>query len=127
LIDRDYASYKPALNKLSDLDMPIYHVLGNHDFAVDSGKLTQIPNTLGMKNRYYSIKKENYKLIFLDGNDVSTFGNAAGTKEYVLAQKTLAHLNSKNAANAKDWNGGIGQEQLSWLKNELTTATKNNE
>jgi len=127
MIDRDYTSFGPVLSKLSGLNMPIYHVLGNHDFAVDSNRLLQIPNTLGMKNRYYSIKKGNYNLIFLDGNDVSTFGNVPGTEEHALALEQLAHLKSKNAANAKDWNGGIGEEQLKWLENELTIANKNHE
>lgn len=127
LIDRDYESFDPVLSRLSGLNMPIYHVLGNHDFAVDPSRLPQIPSTLGMKTRYYSIKKGSYRLIFLDGNDVSTFGNAADTKEYALALEQLAHLKSKNAANAKDWNGGIGEEQFRWLENELAIATASDE
>jgi len=127
MIDRDYKSFEPVLNKLSGLNMPIYHVLGNHDFAVDSSRLSQIPATLGMKKRYYSIKKGSYRLIFLDGNDVSTFGNAIDTKAYALALGELTHLKSKNAANAKNWNGGIGEEQFKWLESELATANKNDE
>ncbi len=127
MIDRNYRSFEPVLRRLSGLNMPIYHVLGNHDFAVDSNRLPQIPNTLGMKNRYYSLKKRNYRLIFLDGNDVSTFGNAPNTKEHALALEQLAHLKSKNAANAQDWNGGIGEAQFKWLENELTTANENDE
>lgn len=43
---------------------------------------------------------------------MSTFGNGADTKEHALALEQLADLKSKNAANAKDWNGGIGEEQI---------------
>ncbi|PPL02869.1 metallophosphoesterase [Parapedobacter indicus] len=127
MIDRDYKSFGPVLDKLSGLNMPIYHVLGNHDFAVDSNRLPQIPNTLGMKTRFYSIKKGNYQLIFLDGNDVSTFGHATNTKEHASALEQLAYLKSKNAANAKDWNGGIGEEQFKWLESELATANASDE
>jgi len=127
LIDRDYESYRPVLAELSSLDKPIYHVLGNHDFAVAPDFLNRLPRTLGMESRYYTIKKGNYRFIILDGNDVSTFGNAADTRAYDRAREQLANLKSKNAANAKDWNGGMGDRQLNWLKEELESATKNDE
>ena len=36
-------------------------------------------------------------------------------------------LKAKGAANAQTWNGGIGNEQLDWLRSVLTKSAKINE
>src|SRR5690606_23986490 len=75
LIDRDYQSFGPALTRLTKLSMPVYHVLGNHDFSVATDSLEKVPAILGLSDRYYSNKVGNIRLIYLDGNDVSLFAN----------------------------------------------------
>src|SRR5690606_33885578 len=68
LIDRDYDSFYPVKDRLIQLQMPVYHVLGNHDFSVVADRLQGVPTVLGLENRYYSNVVSNYRLIYMDGN-----------------------------------------------------------
>ena len=101
-----------------------YHVLGNHDFAgIDR---TLVMKILGMENPYYDFDIGCWKFIVLDCMDLAVSGGwDKNSENYLLGQKMLDHLVSRNADNAYAWNGGISQTQLNWLDNVLKTADKN--
>lgn len=122
LIDKDLASYDKVNNILKDSKAKVYHVIGNHDLSVSSNKLDKVPQALNLKNTYYSITKQNWQFIFLNGNEISVHSTNAETVS--TAQKILAELTVQKQPNANDWNGGLGQRQIDWLEKQLQTAEK---
>ncbi len=125
LIDRDFESYnliKPVLQKSKK---KIYHIPGNHDFSVEPELKHKIHKQLKLKEKmYYSVKKDNWMLIFLDGNDVSLFsGNEAKTE---IAKKISERLKAEGKPNHHTWNAAIGKEQMEWMKKRLQVAKSQN-
>lgn len=127
IIDRDLISYEHVLKILKKLESPLFHVLGNHDFSVNKKDKKKITRILGMKKRYYSLKIENYRFIFLDGNDISFYSNSRLNYKRWKAAKILASLKKNNSPNATIWNGGIGTMQQLWLNKTLRSSKKKSE
>ncbi|MCY1719186.1 metallophosphoesterase [Prolixibacteraceae bacterium Z1-6] len=120
LIDRDYESYKQVNAVLAKSNTKICQVTGNHDFAVDSAQKEDVPKALQLKKTYYSVKNKGWQFIFLDGNRISVSSN---NKETVnIANKMLAELTAHKQPNNKEWNGGLGQDQIKWLEEQLINA-----
>ncbi|WP_428912037.1 metallophosphoesterase [Niallia sp. Krafla_26] len=124
LIDRDLPSFSTVLPFYNMIEGPKYHVLGNHDFPVTSDKVVDI---LDMPNQYYDIKYKNWRFVFLDTNDLSLYANPVGSEKYQQAQTMYNTLNNNNEINAQTWNGGVSDEQLTWLRGVLKKAAQTNE
>lgn len=127
-IDRDMNSFDTLMPIWSQLSSKKYHVLGNHDFEVADSVKEQVFAKMNLteKNRYYSFKEKNWRFIVLDGNDLSFHGSLDSIKK----QQTDSLYNSllkDSLPYLQKWNGGLSNKQLSWVKNELELATKNNE
>lgn len=118
LIDKDYESFSPILKILGDLKNPLYHVLGNHDFSVSPKPKSAVLNLLKLKERYYSIKVNNYRFIVLDGNDLSFHAYEKGSEKYQEAELYYEQNNIK----APKWNGALSQAQMQWLEKHLKEA-----
>lgn len=117
-----------TLNAITrQLDMPLYHVLGNHDFSVEAGEKDRVLGKLGLKRPYYSFSRRKWRFIVLNGDDISLFANAPGSEKYRLAESRLAQLKKEGARNARPWNGAVGKDQLEWLREELAAARKKGE
>lgn len=127
LIDRDFKSFDPLMPILGKLHMPIYHVLGNHDFSVKQEEIKVVPVKLVMPARYYAVTHKAVRFIMLDGNDQSIYGQKKGSKEYKSAVKKLESMKLAKVPNAQEWNGGIGGKQMKWLKKQLDEASQNKE
>jgi manganese-dependent ADP-ribose/CDP-alcohol diphosphatase len=126
-IDRDAQSFD-TLNKITkQLQMPVHHVLGNHDFSGDQEEIEKTPSYLGLKEKYYSFKNGGWRFIVLNGNDISVLGNKENSKNYLLAKRRLEELKGQGAPNAQPWNGELGKDQLAWLKKQLKSSLKANE
>jgi predicted phosphodiesterase len=126
LIDRDFASYKPMLDIIDSSGLKIYHVAGNHDYSVDSKYKKRLPVLASSKNGYYSLVFENFRFIFLNGNEISTY--SSDKKSAIKkASDNLAIMKEKGEINSVEWNGGIGPEQMVWLKVQLDLASRMNE
>lgn len=126
-IDNDLKSYDSVNAITRKLTAPLYHTLGNHDFLVGSGNRDSVFTKMNLKTPYYSFSKNGWRFISINGNDISMYGNNPGSKEYTDAEKKLKQLKEEKAANAFDWNGAVGDEQLKWIRSELNLAKKNNE
>ena len=74
LIDRDWASFNEILPFFAQLNTPVHHVLGNHDYEVEPQYKKRIHKKLGIE-KYYDFSIENWRFIILDGNELSTFAN----------------------------------------------------
>lgn len=123
-IDNDLTSYKPLIRIIREINIPVYFVLGNHDFSVREGMKKKVPHLLNVNSRYYSVSRNNWRLIFLDGTDISTFSRRKKDPEFNRAQSILDSLKKDGAPNAHSWNGGIGRTQMKWLQQEIDNSQK---
>jgi predicted MPP superfamily phosphohydrolase len=125
LIDNDIKSFDKVVKIIDSSGIPVNHVPGNHDYAVEAQSKTGIP-VLKPENGYYSFTKEGFRLIFLNGNEISTYSTDATDKikearEYIDSMKAISEVN------ALEWNGGISDIQIEWLEDQLTEAALRNE
>ena len=122
IIDDEWSSFDsilPIYDKLN-FDIESYHLLGNHDFSVDSIHLTGLLEKLSMPNYYYSYSKKGWRFIVLDANDYSYYSNPLHQHDVEVID--LYYENTKDESNKQLWNSAIGEEQQSWLKKELSKA-----
>tara|TARA_R110002050_G_scaffold141251_2_gene266343 strand:- start:45925 stop:46803 length:879 start_codon:yes stop_codon:yes gene_type:complete len=122
-IDRDFKSFKLVLPVFNSLQMPHYHLLGNHDFSVDDSLKSQIAPILQLEQSYYAVSKGKWKFIVLDGTDISMY-KTANKDTLAQAEKIRQHYLNEGRMQAMPWNGAIGNTQLAWLKNQLESAQK---
>ena len=122
-IDRNFSSFDEILPIYDSLDASGYHVLGNHDFEVADGYKDQVPRKLGMPSKYYDFKIKNWRFVCLDGNDLSFIAYPKGSERY---QKSETYYREKKIRSPK-WNGGVGAEQMDWLRETLELAENSEE
>ncbi len=129
MIDGDIESYATIRSILETLPMPVYQVLGNHDFLGPYGSDEQrrVMEALKIRKPCFSVVKEGYRLLFLDSNDCSTYARAAGSAAYREAAACLEALKQEGRANAENYNGALGERQRAWLAGELAKAERRNE
>lgn len=125
LIDHDYDSYEKISGILNNSGIRTYHVQGNHDYSVEPSMKDKLPFSKAEKG-YYSHILHGFRFIFLNGNEISTYANndAGKTRD---AESLLKEMKDRNEINAMEWNGGVGPEQLRWLKNQLNDASGKDE
>lgn len=125
-IDRDFNSFDTLIPIWGGLKSDKYHVLGNHEFKVADSLKPLVLDKMNLKDRYYSIVKNKWRFIVLDGNDLSVHGALTETKKQ-QTDSLFKQLSDKDLPNLKLWNGGLGKEQLQWVEDELKLATQNKE
>jgi manganese-dependent ADP-ribose/CDP-alcohol diphosphatase len=122
LIDRNWPSFDAITKPLAASRHRWHQLLGNHDFDVLDDQKTNVPMRMGMAWKYGSFEHGEFRFVVLDTNDVSTYAYAAGAAERALAERELARLQAANVRQAKPWNGGLGNAQLTWLERTLADA-----
>lgn len=127
IIDAEWGSYDAILPIYNMLNPSIknYHLLGNHDFSVDSTHLSGLIEKLSMPDYYYSYSKKGWRFIVLDATDYSYFSNPL--HHYDINKIDSYYENTKDKANKQSWNSAIGEVQQDWLKQELATANSLNQ
>ena len=123
LIDRNFQSFDTVLPIVRDLEMPVYHVLGNHDYSVADKWKAEIPGKLGMPSRYYDFEVDDWRFVVLDGNDISFHAYPEDSDGY----KAAAEYYKQKDFDAPEWNGAFGEKQINWLQQVLKKATANRE
>jgi manganese-dependent ADP-ribose/CDP-alcohol diphosphatase len=116
LIDQHWKSFDAILKPLARSNHKFHHLLGNHDFSVPDELKSLVPGRLGLKERYYSVVRANFCLVMLDTTDVSLYAHPENSPEWIAAKAALRRLTATGAANAQDWNGGVGGPQLEWFE-----------
>ena len=124
LIDRDFFSFGMMMPIVKTIKAPVAHVLGNHDYEVADDKKSRVLSRLGMTARYYDFVMGPWRIVVLDGNDLSLHAHIEGSEAYTRAEQLLEELTAQGKHNAKPWNGAIGPEQLAWLAERLTQASR---
>lgn len=122
LIDRDLASFDAVMPIYDKLLHPHIPVCGNHDFFVADGDKAKVLGKMKLQKPYDSKSIAGWRLIFLDGMDISVLRQPSGDPATGAAQKYMAELKQKGVKQAQVWNGGIGVEQMAWLEKELDAA-----
>jgi 3',5'-cyclic AMP phosphodiesterase CpdA len=122
LVDSGRYSLSRILPIYDSLQMPRYHVLGNHDFPHSRDEVME---RLGMEAAWYEFSRSEWRVIVLDGMDISIAGRAEGSAEHAAAAEWLRK--NANAPNAKDWNGALGERQMNWLRGALARAKEHGE
>ena len=122
-IDKDWASFDVVEPIYSQLKMPAYFVLGNHDYSVADDKKALVHTRLGLPSRYYDFTVQGWRFVALDGNDVSFHAYPRDSAEYAAAEKYY----TDNKIESPRWNGAIGDAQLKWLRGVLDDATAKGE
>ncbi len=116
-----FDSIMPIYDKLNP-GIESFHLLGNHDFAVDSLDMPGLLEVLHMKDHYYSYVKKNWRFIVLNSMDYSFLANPLYKRDTLKVNEYFN--NTRGQINHYDWNGAIGKEQQEWLKSELKIAEK---
>ncbi|ANM09721.1 MULTISPECIES: metallophosphoesterase [unclassified Rhizobium] len=122
VIDRSFKSFDDILPIYETLRHEALFLLGNHDFSVSAGHLSEVAARLGTPSPYYSFSRHGWRFIVLDGNEVSTFAPPEGHPHRALAAKMLAELRARGERNAHPWNGALSYEQFAWLGDEIASA-----
>jgi 3',5'-cyclic AMP phosphodiesterase CpdA len=95
---------------------PTRHVLGNHDFSLPR---EEILARLGLDAGHDTFAAGGWRFVVLDSLDVSVCGRRPGSPPYREAETWLpAHPRAAHP-NALPWNGGLGADQLAWLRATL--------
>jgi manganese-dependent ADP-ribose/CDP-alcohol diphosphatase len=121
LINGDEKSYSKVLPLLSKLKHSVYPLIGNHDLCIADSLKADVYKNLGMPQRYYSQIIKNWRLLFLDGNDLSLNAYPEGSEKH---QASIVYYDNLTGESER-WNGGIDGTQLQWLENELNASEKN--
>ena len=117
-IDDGWENFGPLLDITARSRHPFHFVLGNHDLSVAEARKGDVPARLGMPARYYARSHGDWMFLFLDGNDVSTYGWPAGSE----AQQAADDIRQARFPDSETWNGAIGDDQLAWMDDQLTRA-----
>ncbi len=125
IIDRRAESFDRVLPVYSQLAMPKYHVLGNHDFPLPRAEVLA---KLGMDRPYYAFSHSGWRFIVLDAQDICLHGGWADDSDnHRRAEDMLQQLEAQERPNAVGWNGAIGEEQKEWLAATLRDASERGE
>lgn len=118
-VDRFAESFEAVVPIFDELRMSKYHVLGNHDFQMPLGELLE---TLRMPAPYHHFRRNGWRFVVVDTNDISLYANPKGSEKYELAREMLDRLRAEGAVNAESWNGAVGKAQIAWLRRVLDGA-----
>ncbi len=122
VIDVKWESYDAILPIYDKLNPNIenYHLLGNHEFAIDSTRFKDILERLSMPDYYYSYSAKGWRFIVLDATDYAYYSNSL--HDHDIREIDLYFENTKDQPNSNHWNSAIGKKQQNWLKQELENA-----
>jgi manganese-dependent ADP-ribose/CDP-alcohol diphosphatase len=118
-VDEFPESFDAVMPIWEKLRMSKYQVLGNHDFQMPREDLLA---TMNMPASYHHFRRNGWRFIVVDTNDISTYGNPKDSPNYALAERMRADLIAAGKPNGQTWNGGVGAEQLAWIEQTLEHA-----
>lgn len=139
--DKSEEGLTDVLGVFNQLGKPVRHMLGNHClYNLPRHRLNEQLNIESVdaskSASYYSFSPHpGFRFIVLDSYDVSVLGWPAGHSLHELATKILADNNPNQNKNSPEnmrglqrrfvaFGGGVGKEQLEWLKDELKVRSE---
>jgi hypothetical protein len=122
-IDHDVQSFDGVMPVFKALKVPVYHVVGNHDFDVQPEDEESVLPALGLAQTYHAFDKAKWRFIFLDGFELR-YPFPADESLKKESETLYLRLQDQGKENAQRWNGGLGLKQISWLEEKLEEADK---
>ena len=124
MTDRNCTHYEDIAAVKKTLGKPCYNIFGNHDFRPSAleEEFKEAAALKGLQTPYYAVREGGVRFIFLNTSDVATHSAPKGSAEYNFARQWLDSLKAADNPCAKDYNGAVGREQLTWLEEELAAA-----
>lgn len=122
MVDEGPKDANPIIDRLKKLTKPFYLLLGNHDYPKEYQ--ADIFKKFDMSAEYYAIDKGNWKLLFLNTNELSSYATKQGSalaKEYLALTAQPEYL---TRTHLKPWNGGVSKKQMKWIVKQLNIAAK---
>ncbi len=123
LIDGEESNFSPVLSICEEINAPLHHILGNHDYNISDRVKQRIFQIFSMESSYHSFKLRNWRIILLDGNEISFYAHPKESEQY----QQVVKYHEKNIITKPDWDAAIGSKQLKWLKEELTHSKNEGE
>jgi len=123
MIDRDYDSYDSVLVRFKKFHPPVNMVLGNHDYMIPKKYRPGLMGRLGMKSGYYTVDLDDWRVIVLNGDDLSFYA-PQGKQQKSERNDIVVDQFQQFKLSGMPWNGGIGSVQMDWLKQQLDQAEK---
>ncbi|MEI6172104.1 MAG: metallophosphoesterase [Bacteroidota bacterium] len=121
MIDHDFASYDSVLPRYHKSEIPVWFVLGNHDYAVRPELQEKIIPMLDLQTGYYTRIISNWEFIVLNGDDLTLVGPQDKSRKQER-NEMLEGLVSGLRNNFMPWNGGISRAQMDWMEARLKEA-----
>jgi predicted phosphodiesterase len=124
IIDERWGNFDSILSVYKNLNLTIenYHLLGNHDFAIDSSCMNNLLDVLAMPAYYYSYERKGWRFVVLDATDYAYFSNPLHKHEKI--EIDCYYYQTEGKHNHHIWNSAIGEKQQNWLKTEIDSAEK---
>lgn len=121
-------SFDTLLQITGRLQMPFYLLSGNHEFGVNPGEKAGVMKLMGLAEQSYrSFSRDGWRFLLLDGYETGVRRQETGSREYEKNRKILENMKSAGAVNAFDWNGGMSNKQIRWMKRNLNNAGRKEE
>ncbi|KAK9838820.1 hypothetical protein WJX74_003943 [Apatococcus lobatus] len=110
------------LQPLAAAGVPMHHTFGNHCLSLPRDMMLR---RLGMPASFYAVDIEpGWRLLVLDTTEMS--GHSGYPKDSKLGEEAAAyqeaHPLSEQEPHMHGWNGGIGSDQMRWLRQQLQRA-----
>jgi manganese-dependent ADP-ribose/CDP-alcohol diphosphatase len=126
LVDQKLASYPLAMRELSRLQMPVHHLLGNHEFWDVPFQLQRtVLDTLDLQSSYCELQFPGWRLLMLDGTELAEY--AQGAHRDLVDEAEACRNSLLGHTNQAPWNGAIGGAQMAWIERQLDEAEAANE
>ena len=125
LIDHGFENFEPVMRAFAKSEAPVYHVPGNHDFEVSTDLVDEIIPTLAGEAGQFprnTALGARIRLLQLDASRVSLFSALPGSARHLEATGWLSEISNGMHLNAKSYNGGLGEDQRGWLREQLRLA-----
>ncbi|XP_057534666.1 manganese-dependent ADP-ribose/CDP-alcohol diphosphatase [Amaranthus tricolor] len=139
--DKSLDAVKMVASEFEKFNGPVHHMIGNHClYNLSREKLLPLLNIPGQNgSAYYDFAPTpGYRLVVLDGYDISAIG---WPQDHSKTTEALTILKEKNPNPDKNspaglegparrflkFNGAIGKEQMEWLNHTLQNATDLNQ
>ncbi|MFD2160591.1 metallophosphoesterase [Rubritalea tangerina] len=123
MIDCEFESFGPMMERYARLRVPHYKVYGNHDFEVADADKGKVAAAMEMPELgYYAVEYGGWKLLFLDGTELSTYRYPSKDPRTVAAEAERVKLQKAGVVSALSWNGGMSKAQFEWLQKVLDQA-----
>ena len=118
MIDHDYNSYDSVLPRFRQFRPSPHLVFGNHDYMIKKQFKAGLAAHIGMNEDHYVVDLEDWRVIVLNGDDLS-FSAPMDKKHKEERNDLVNDQYGQLHLNGLPWNGGIGSDQMKWLKAQL--------